>query len=63
MGIYYDIFALLSDFIYGAGATLDNFQNLIITEAATVFSMAAAAFPLVVVYWLARWIISIAERM
>lgn len=62
MGIYYEIFEILSEFIYGAGATLDNFQTLIITEAATVFSMAAAALPLIVVFWIARAVVSLAER-
>lgn len=57
MGWYYEIYNIIVQYIYG-GAELNSFQELVATEVATIGSMVAAAFPVIVVLWIAKQIIN-----
>ena len=47
--MYYTLFSILSDFIFGAGAELTEFQELVLTQLATIGSLFVVAIPFVVV--------------
>lgn len=62
MSVYNDIFSLIQTYIFG-GAELDTFQRLVTTEYSLILCTLALAFPFVVAFWFARWIINTGARM
>lgn len=58
MGWYYDIYNIIVQYIYG-GQELNSFQELITTQVATIGSMVAAAAPVIVILWVAKWVLSL----
>lgn len=53
-GIYYQLYALLSAYIYGADAVLTGEQVLTLTQVSTIGALVIVALPFVVVFWIIR---------
>ena len=52
--MYYDLFNMLSEYIYGAGAVLSADQSLVLTTLSTIGVLFVVAFPFVVVWRVIR---------
>lgn len=52
--MYYELFALLHECIYGADVVLDQYQTLVLTNAATIGSLLMIAIPFLVVWRIIR---------
>ena len=52
--MYYTLFALLRDFIYGEGVVLTQDMNLVLTLMATIGAVLVAALPFLVIFWFIR---------
>ena len=61
MPVYQSIYNLISEYIYGG--VMDDFSTLICTLFATSFSFCALAFPIIVVYWASKFIMSFTRGM
>ena len=48
--MYYELFAILSDFIYGVDAVLTADQNLVLTTMATIGVLFVVSVPFLVVW-------------
>lgn len=48
--MYQDLFIMLSDFIYGQGAVLDEFQTLVMTELSTIGCLFIVSLPFLVTW-------------
>lgn len=60
MGWYFDIYNIIVQYIYG-GVELNSFQELTATQVATIASMVAAAFPIIIVLWLVKLLLSLID--
>lgn len=49
MGIYFQLYSILSDFLYGSGAELTTHMDFVLTELATLGCIAAVGVPFVLV--------------
>ena len=54
MGTYYQLYASLSMYIYGADAVLTGEQVLTLTQISTIGSLLLITMPFVVVFWIVR---------
>ena len=53
-GIYYQLYALLSAYIYGSDAVLTGEQVLTLTQISTLGSVLIVSAPFIVVFWIVR---------
>ncbi len=53
--MYYELFALLQQYIYGAEVVLDEYQTLVLTNLATIGSLFVVAIPFIVVWRVIRF--------
>lgn len=47
MIIYNELYTILSDALYGAGATLDTYQTFVLTQISTYLSYALLLLPVI----------------
>lgn len=47
MNIYQQLYDILSEAIYGAGATLDNYQEFVLTQISTYMSYGVTLIPVI----------------
>ena len=49
-GIYYPLFDMLVEFVWGNSAALDNYQYVVMTLVCTIACLAVIALPFVIVW-------------
>ena len=53
--MYYELFSLLQQYIYGSDVVLDQYQTLVLTNLATIGSLFVVVIPFVVVWRVIRF--------
>lgn len=61
MPIYQNLYNIIIQYVYGT-EVLDNFQQLVATEIATIGSLLMVALPVVCILWITKSVLSLTSR-